>query len=329
MPAPRALVPLAALLGAFGCTPAVSQPPRSAPPPAVDHADTDEDAPAHGHRGPIPPDIVERSAMPFHGLRTADNTPLSDEELLDDLSRADAICVGEDHDNPHSHWAQLRVLSGLIERRGMSGREIGIGLEMVSVEQQDVLDDFQTGKIDSAELAKQLDWEETWGWAFDFYRPMLEVARDEGLTILGLNVPRQLPRLVAKYGPDDVEDHWDGKLPELDLTDAEHKRWFKSVMRAHPSPHASPDRMYAAQVVWDEGMAEAAAAWLRDRIPGRQLLILAGAGHCWSRAIPKRLERRTSARVATVRPVVLPAADHPLPEVEEGYDYLFLMAPEE
>jgi len=329
MSAPRALVPIAALLGAFGCTPAANPPPAKSA-AAVDHAAAEgEDGAAHGHHGPLPPDIVERSAMPFHGLRTADSTPLSDEELLDDLSRADAICVGEDHDNPHSHWAQLRVLSGLVERRAMTGREIGIGLEMVSAEQQDVLDDFKAGKIDSAELEQQLDWAETWGWDFDFYRPMLEVARDNGLEILGLNVPRRLPRVVAKYGPDGLADHWDGKVPELDLTDAEHKRWFKSVMRAHPSPHASPDRMYAAQVVWDEGMAEQAAQWLRERIPGRQLLILAGAGHCWRRAIPNRLERRTAARVVTVRPVVLPTSDHPLPEVEEGYDYLFLMAPEE
>ena len=211
----------------------------------------------------------------------------------------------------------------------MSGREIGIGLEMVSADDQDDLDEFRDGKLDSPELAKQLDWANTWGWDFDFYRPMLEVARDHGVAILGLNVARALPRVVARYGVAHLDEHWDGKVPELDLGDREHKRWFRSVMRSHPSPHASPDRMYQAQVVWDEGMAEHAASWLRDRIPGRQLLILAGAGHCWRRAIPKRLERRTSANVVTVRPVVLPTSDHPLPEVEEGYDYLFLMAPED
>jgi S1-C subfamily serine protease len=52
--------------------------------------------------------------------------------------------------------------------------------------------------------------------------------------------------------------------------------------------------------VWDEGMAEGAAAYLSAN-PARGLVILAGSGHVvFDSGIPKRLERRTHATYATV-----------------------------
>jgi len=52
--------------------------------------------------------------------------------------------------------------------------------------------------------------------------------------------------------------------------------------------------------VWDEGMAESAAAYLTTN-PGRLLVVLAGAGHvAFGSGIPKRLQRRTKATYAIV-----------------------------
>lgn len=269
-----------------------------------------------------------RAELPFHGVRDEDQEPLEAEKLLDELARADVVCIGEEHDNPHSHWAELRILEGLVERRAMTGRQLGLGLEMVETSKQEVLDRFSEGDIDAQELEKELDWEASWGWAFAYYRPTLELARERGVAIVALNVPRELPRAVSRKGVDGLDPEQAKKLPELDLGDAAHRDWFKRQMHGHPSPHASADNMYAAQVVWDEGMAQAAARWLGDAIPGKQLVILAGGGHCHALAIPKRLARRTHARVASVRPIALPAAEHPLPKLEESFDYLFVMTPE-
>jgi len=296
-----------------------NSPPDSSAP--ADHA-------AHAERPHVSPDAVERAAMPFHGVRTSDSTPLPPEALLDQLSEADIICIGEDHDNPHDHYAQLRILRGLIERRKMNGRELGVGLEMVASPEQETLDSWQAGELSTDELATELDWDASWGWDFNFYRPQLELARASGVPVIALNVPRKLARAAARGQLDSLSED-DAKLvPELDLTDAKHRAWFKSQMHHHPSPHAAPDDLYAAQVLWDEGMAASADRFLSERVPGRQLAILAGAGHCWRRAIPARLERRTTATAVSVRPVLLPSADHPLPDTP-GYDFLFVMHPDE
>jgi uncharacterized iron-regulated protein len=96
-------------------------------------------------------------------------------------------------------------------------------------------------------------------------------------------------------------------------------------MKSHPSPAGDRDNVYLAQVAWDETMAENAARWLKRRIPGRQLVILAGSGHCRADGIPNRIERRLHAKVRSVRPLVLGENDKP--ELD-GYDYALVMQKE-
>src|SRR5215204_6620038 len=67
-------------------------------------------------RKDVPADTVENAALPFHGLRASDSQPLSSNDLMAELAGFEAICVGERHDNPHDHWAQLAIASDLVER---------------------------------------------------------------------------------------------------------------------------------------------------------------------------------------------------------------------
>jgi uncharacterized iron-regulated protein len=71
------------------------------------------------------------------------------------------------------------------------------------------------------------------------------------------------------------------------------------------SPHGMPsaDRIYTAQVLWDETMAELSAKWLKAN-PNGHLVILAGNGHCHDSAIINRLKRRGVTDVLSVRAVI-------------------------
>lgn len=88
------------------------------------------------------------------------------------------------------------------------------------------------------------------------------------------------------------------------------------------------ENYYAAQLIWDEQMAEVSAHWLGERAPGRKLLIFAGGAHCHRSAIPARIARRTEVTVVSVLPVE-GGAPRRVPEtpatVEEklaaGFDY--------
>jgi uncharacterized iron-regulated protein len=70
-----------------------------------------------------------------------------------------------------------------------------------------------------------------------------------------------------------------------------------------PAEETVGDRIYAAQVLWDETMADGAAKWLAGG-DKRQVVILAGNGHCHDSAIVGRLKRRGVAEVVSVRPIL-------------------------
>ncbi len=274
----------------------------------------------------LPPDIVARAAMPFTGLRTDDGTRLSQEDLMKELAAADLVCVGEDHDNPHHHWAELRVVRGLLARAPMKGRELGVGLEMIQRPYQAPLDDYLEWEIDEVELVEGVEWHERWGYDWAYYRPVLELARAARFRVLALNAPRELTKQVASEGLGGLDEEAEKQLPELELGDAEHRAWFERATRGHPH-HGEPDDLYAAQVVWDETMAETAANWLKQRAPLRQLVVLAGAGHCRDDAIPARVRRRiANAKTASVRPVVQRDDSAPATALD-GFDYGFVMSP--
>jgi uncharacterized iron-regulated protein len=233
------------------------------------------------------------------------------------------ICVGEQHDDAQHHDAQNAVLRHLIATGG--GRQLALGLEMVQRPWQAALDDYSSGRLDDQRLAEAVDWDRRWGYDFAMYQPMLHAAHEHGVRLLALNAPRELTRAIARHGLESLPDPVRESLPELDADDAGHRRFFLAAMGFDPSasPHGSPhhghgkghagsgaDRFYLAQVLWDETMAEGAAAWLDA--PTRQVMVVAGNGHCHQSAIPSRVARRRPE--ATTLSVLLQTGDGPLPE---------------
>ena len=63
------------------------------------------------------------------------------------------------------------------------------------------------------------------------------------------------------------------------------------------------ENIYAAQVLWDETMADGGAKWLAAN-PNGHLVVLAGNGHCHDSAIVGRLKRRGVADVVSLRAVI-------------------------
>jgi len=70
-----------------------------------------------------------------------------------------------------------------------------------------------------------------------------------------------------------------------------------------PMEMPSADRIYTAQVLWDETMADGAVKWLKAN-PTGHLVILAGNGHCHDSAIVNRIKRRGVAEVVSIRSVI-------------------------
>lgn len=281
-----------------------------------------EDAARHHHKQRLPPDVVARAALPMHGVVLETGVEIEPDRLADALSQADAICIGEDHPDPHQHWAEEQLLLRVLERASMSGREVGLGLEMVERPNQSVLDRFNEKKLRLNEVAKELDWDKTWGFDFALYAPLFAAARSGHAPVLALDPAEELVSKVAQGGLDALDDAERRNVPPLDLDVAAHRKRFDAAMQGHPHV-GDPGDMYLAQVLRDETMAETAAKWLAKGAPARQLVIVAGAEHCRHLAVPARIHRRHDARVVSVRPYV--AADDDKPDLD-GYEYAAVMS---
>jgi uncharacterized iron-regulated protein len=274
---------------------------------------TPQKKPAHEA---VPDDIVARSAQPFRAQRNSDGQALEQAQLLDELARYDVVCLGEAHDAARDHFAELAITEGLERRARVSGRALGVGFEMFQAPYGDALTAYGKGSLSDAALRKKTRYDERWGYAYAYYRPVLNLGRAYGLPLKALNAPRELTHAVAESGLDSLSPKLRRKLPELNLDDAQHRAQFDKLMAGHPhGDGVDMDNFYAAQVVWDETMAQNASRWVAERAPSRQLVLLAGSAHCRREAIPARIERREALRVANVRLSTRSPAD------SDGYGY--------
>jgi len=280
--------------------------------------------PSAQRAAPEQDDAVERSALPFYGARSRDGRALAGPEVLDALSAADVICLAGDRDDAHHYWVGLRILHSLVEHAQTSGREVALGLEAFHTPAQKAVGHYLTKDgATERELLKAIEWSRHPGHDYALCRPLVQTARTHQLAILALNASRELTERVAKLGVDALLEDERKHLPDLELGDAQHRALFDARRQA-PPPAGTEERAYAAQVLCDETMAAIAATWLAERQPARQLLIVAGADHCRTPAIPQRIRRRTPSRVVSVRPVMLDTGVD-LDAVLERYDYAIVL----
>lgn len=187
--------------------------------------------------------------------------------LLSASADADALFLGEFHNDPGTHRLQLAILQGLSQRRNDT---LVLAMEMFERDAQPALDGYLRGEIaESAFLERSRPWP---NYASD-YRPMVEFAKANGWPVVAGNVPRRIASIVARRGLAALDS-----LPEGDrgFVAAAHScprdeywRRFREVMgdmSSHGMQLSAEQvetmawRSYEAQCVKDEAMGEAVAA---------------------------------------------------------------------
>lgn len=297
-----------------------------------------------GPKSPTTPSFlkIEDAALLYRIVRAQDGREIARASFVELLKTSQAICVGEDHDDPHHHWAQLEILTQLGEA---DSENWALGMEMFQRPFQGVLDDFREGGIGEKDLLSRSDWLRRWGHDWRFYRPSVNLAVERGLSPLALNISKELKEKWKVSGPGGLSENEKAKIPELNLEDQAHRKWFRSLMESMSEGHGSEDdtgsdaeaeaepdfidTIYPVQVLWDETMAETAANWVLVG-EARRVLILAGNGHCHDSAIVGRMKRRGVQGTVSIRPVV-DRGEGAVADLlaSPTNDYLFIMTPSE
>jgi uncharacterized iron-regulated protein len=260
--------------------------------------------------------VAQQEAGPAFHL--PDGRPLSLEEVGALASRHRFVLVGEVHDSPCDHRAQVEVIDALVS----AGTRPVVALESVAVDRQEALDRFASGAIDLQALERALDWEGTWGYPFELTAQVFTSARRHDLPLAALNLPNETIRQLGREGLEGISPPLREQLPRIVPPPPAQVNALREVWRGHGASARGFDRFVLVQSAWDSQMAERAIA--RSRALDRQVVILAGAGHVlhgWG--IPHRL--RTLLPGASVLTIV-PASGGPsgtARPVGEGGDLLF------
>ncbi|MBS1809936.1 MAG: ChaN family lipoprotein [Acidobacteria bacterium] len=208
---------------------------------------------------------TESSYVPHRVFDSKEKRFSDFEAMVADLSRADVVFIGEQHDDPGTHRLEIAILEGIARRRS----NVIVALEMFERDVQQHVDDYLAGKIPEQDFLKN---SRPWPRYATDYKPLIEFAKAKGWKVVAGNVPRRYASQVGKSGLSAAE-----KLPEAERgllakqfscpSDDYFKR-FTEAMGGHPgdskeAPKMDPamvERMYQAQCVKDETMAESIAS---------------------------------------------------------------------
>lgn len=112
------------------------------------------------------------------------------------LSEADILLVGDYHALPASQEFAAKLLQRL--RESSESREIVVGLETIFSRDQHILEEWQQGEIDEAELRERIRFDLDWGYQWEPFYALLNSARKYAKAIYGLDcMPRQDLRKIG------------------------------------------------------------------------------------------------------------------------------------
>lgn len=218
-------------------------------------------------------------------------------------NRGGAVWLGEHHNSVRDHKLQAQFIQDIHQQRKQHQQSsMAVGLEMVQLQFQPVLDAYISKQISDEELKQQVQWEKRWSWSYEGYLPIFQTCRERNIPLIALNVDSEdlgvveangLPGLsrdrLAKYVPDPngfaqfarnryYKTYVDYVIsPSYDL----HKEM--GILRTTITGQMLEEdmsfvRFFSGRILWDESMASQAYKWVVNN-PGGLICCLVGADH--------------------------------------------------
>ncbi|MGL6315525.1 ChaN family lipoprotein [Vibrio sp. WXL103] len=201
------------------------------------------------------------------------NTPILLANLPKEILQADVVLVGEWHGHAGIHRFQADLYQQLME----NNPRVTLSMEQFTRDKQTVVDAYLQGEVGEQFL---IDKGDAWPDYTRDYRALVELAKNNQQPVIASNAPSRIVRCVGRLGPDYLETLDDSErgwvAQRLDLSDNPYKRLFMASM--HHGPVKATQDHYAAQLTWDETMAESIVLHLKQN-PRQQVMHIAGDFH--------------------------------------------------
>ncbi len=251
-------------------------------------------------------------------LRVRDGKIITFGQMIDDAKKVDFIFVGEVHDIIEHHQDELAVIRAFHE----SDTPVAVGLEMFRTNSQKVLDSWVQGRLplDDFLTAYYDNWREPW----PLYRDIFVYAREHEIPLVGLNVPDELAKKVAREGCASLTPQERKQLPP-GITCSVDSTYMKFIRRAYAghTVHGQHFMNFCeAQMVWDKSMAWRLIRYAEQK-PKTPVVVLAGVGHAWKRGIPEQVGMGSKFTYRVVLPLIPEQIDLKSVTTEDA-DYVLL-----
>ena len=255
------------------------------------------------------------------------------------LAGYDVVFLGEAHQHPGNHLAQMALLRAIYAR----APALTLSMEQFERDVQPVVDEYLAGKIGETPFARRA---RAWGNYSTSYRPLVEFAKDQKLPVIAANAPENVIRCIGREGlkvfdrmkPEQrawvaaVVNQQDGPYKDKFFgfvgTDAGHggdgSKDEKAAARKPPSEQQL--RSFAAQVTRDDTMAESIAKHI-EKNPGRKVVHLNGSFHSDSflGTVERLKMRMPNLKIAVVNPEFADDPNHPKVDDPKGGTFALIV----
>lgn len=245
-----------------------------------------------------------------YGLRVFSKGAESDmPSLLETVSKADYIVVGETHLDDQTHRLEHAILEGVLAHRGADATVLS--MEMFTRDQQPALDGYVAGTLDEAAFLEQAP---PWSNYRTGYRPLVETAKRNGVPVVGANLPRSLQRAfgmkkgAAMEALTPEQRAWFPAeiYPPADTYWARVEKRLRDAGHGHMGALDAQGRKWSTQNLWDNTMADAMVQ-ARAAKPGAAVVHVVGGFHAeHGDGIANQLRLRdpdASIAIVTIDPV--------------------------
>lgn len=189
------------------------------------------------------------------------------------LLNADIVLVGEWHTHPGVHLFQTE----LFQQLSTQNKPIALSLEQFSRADQQTLNLYVESKIGEQYL---IDNTKAWPNYKSDYRALVELAKIQNSDVIAANAPKHIVTCIGRQGINYINkldpQQRSFIAKEIDTSPSLYKERFMQSM--HHGTASKNEKLYAAQVTWDETMAESIVNYISQN-KGTQVIHLAGDFH--------------------------------------------------
>lgn len=191
----------------------------------------------------------------FHAFDAKGN-PVTMADMIKEAGNADAVFLGELHDDPVGHAIEAEVFRRVYAEYSAK-RKVKLSMEMFERDVQIIVNEYLNGLITEKQF---LDSSRPWGNYKTDYRPLVEFAKEKRLEVVAANGPRRYINMVSRGGRDTLNGltkeakAWLPPLPYSTPSDA-YAAKFKALMGPMPEAKMGIDNILSSQSLWDASMS--------------------------------------------------------------------------